>query len=174
MRVCFRFASDQTRPQFEDPAGPNYTTITASNSAVLTYHYDPKGNVRPWDRTLYIKVVRGFLREGDTITIKFGDCSGGSPGMRLQTFCEDSYEFHTLIDPIATYNYQPMPDQPVIKIVPGKPDRYLAVAPTIRAVNEVFSINLRVKIISNRQTNAISVLSATASRKGLPDKVKFR
>ncbi|NBR38829.1 MAG: hypothetical protein EBT93_05300, partial [Alphaproteobacteria bacterium] len=43
MRVCFRFASDQTRPQFEDPAGPNFTTIVASNDAVLTYHYDPKG-----------------------------------------------------------------------------------------------------------------------------------
>jgi len=98
MRVCFRFASDQTRPQFEDPTGPNYTTITASNNAVLTYHYDPKGNVRPWDRTLYIKVVRGFLREGDSITITFGDRSGGSPGMRLQTFCEETYEFHTLID----------------------------------------------------------------------------
>ena len=91
MRVCFRFASDQTRPQFEDPAGPNYTSITASNNAVLNYHYDPKGNVRPWDRTLYIKVVRGFLRKGDTITIVFGDRSGGSPGMRLQTFCEESY-----------------------------------------------------------------------------------
>ena len=50
-----------------------------------------------------------FSSEGDSITIKFGDRSGGSPGMRLQTFCEDSYEFHTLIDPIATYNYQPMP-----------------------------------------------------------------
>ena len=143
MRVCFRFASDQTRPQFEDPQGPNYTTIQASNDAVLTYHYDPKGNVRPWDRTLYVKVVRGFLREGDTITITFGDRSGGSPGMRLQTFCEDSYEFHTLVDPIATFCYQPMPDQPVIKIIPGVPERYIAVAPTIRAVNERFSIKVK-------------------------------
>jgi len=143
MRVCFRFASDQTRPQFEDPAGPNYTTITASNNAVLNYHYDPKGNVRPWDRTLYIKVVRGFLREGDTITIVFGDRSGGSPGMRLQTFCEESYEFHTLIDPIATFCYQPMPDQPVIKIVPGKPERFLAIAPTIRAVGEPFDVKFK-------------------------------
>ena len=75
MRICFRFASDQTRPQFENPTGPNYTTIVASNNAVLNYHYDPKGNVRPWDRTLYIKVVRGFLKEGDTITVKFGDKS---------------------------------------------------------------------------------------------------
>ena len=23
MRICFRFASDQTRPQFENPTGPN-------------------------------------------------------------------------------------------------------------------------------------------------------
>ena len=143
MRVCFRFASDQTRPQFEDLKGPNYTTIEASNNAVLTYHYDPKGNVRPWDRTLYIKVVRGFLREGDKITITFGDRSGGSPGMRLQTFCEDSYEFHTLIDPIATYCYQPMPVQPVIKIIPGKPARYLAVAPTIRAIDESFLVKFK-------------------------------
>ena len=99
--------------------------------------------MRPWDRTLYIKVVRGFLREGDTISIKFGDRSGGSPGMRLQTFCEESYEFHTLIDPIATYNYQPMPVQPVIKIVSGKPDRFLAVAPTIRAVGESFAVKFK-------------------------------
>ncbi len=63
--------------------------------------------------------------------------------MRLQTFCEDSYEFHTLIDPIATYCYQPMPVQPVIKIIPGKPDRYLAVAPTIRAIDESFSIKFK-------------------------------
>ena len=143
MRVCFRFASDQTRPQFEDPKGPNYTTITASNDAVLTYHYDPKGNVRPWDRTLYIKVVRGFLREGDTITVTFGDRSGGSPGMRLQTFCEDSYEFHTLIDPIATFCYQPVPEQPTIKIIPGPPERYIAVAPSIRAVGETFAIKFK-------------------------------
>ena len=60
LRVCFRFASDQTKPQFENPKGPNYTTIEASNNAVLNYHYDPKGNVRPWDRTLYIKVVQGY------------------------------------------------------------------------------------------------------------------
>ena len=58
MRVCFRFASDQTRPQFADPTGPNYTTIPAPTNAVLTYHYDPKGNVRPWARTHYTIVVR--------------------------------------------------------------------------------------------------------------------
>lgn len=63
--------------------------------------------------------------------------------MRLQTFCEDSYEFHTLIDPIATYCYQPVPHQPTIRIVPGAPERYLAIGPTIRAVGERFSVKFK-------------------------------
>ncbi len=143
MRICFRFASDQTRPQFDDPKRPNFSTVVASNGAVLQYHYDPKGNVRPWDRTLYIKVVKGFLREGDTITVTFGDTSKGSPGMRLQTFCEDTFEFHTLIDPIATYCYQPVPHQPVIKIVSGPPEVYLAVAPTLIRTGTPFALKMK-------------------------------
>ncbi|MCB1490954.1 MAG: DUF3604 domain-containing protein, partial [Rhodobiaceae bacterium] len=54
LRVCFRFASDQGNPQFDDPAGANYCTVEASNGAVLQLRFDPKGNVRPWDRTLWI------------------------------------------------------------------------------------------------------------------------
>ena len=143
LRICFRFASDQTRPQFENPEGPNYTIIEASNNAVLEHRYDPKGNVRPWDRTLYIKVVHGFLKEGDTISIRFGVTDHGSPGMRLQTFCEDSFEFHVLVDPIATFTYQPLPEQPKIKIVPGERERFLAVIPTLRRAGETFALKFK-------------------------------
>ena len=73
---------------------------------MLDLRFDPKGNIRPWDRTLSIKVVRGYLRAGDRITIRLGDPRQGSPGMRLQTFCEDSFEFRVLVDPIATFNFQ--------------------------------------------------------------------
>ncbi|MEZ5905248.1 MAG: hypothetical protein R3C69_09160 [Geminicoccaceae bacterium] len=103
---------------------------------MLQTRFDPKGNIRPWDRTLWIKVVKGFLEEGDTITIRFGDTSGGSPGLRLQTFCEESFEFRVLADPIATFNFQTLPVQPIIRIVPGPPDRYVAVLPTLRAVGQ--------------------------------------
>ena len=162
MRICFRFACDQTRPQFDDPKRPNYTTVVASNSAVLQYHYDPKGNVRPWDRTLYIKVVKGFLQEGDTITVTFGDTRQGSPGMRLQTFCEDSFEFHTLIDPIATYCYQPVPDQPTIQIVPGAPEAYVAVVPTLLAMGTAFALKTRAKINGATRPTSAMRLSACA------------
>lgn len=177
LRICFRFASDQTRPQFENPEGPNYTTITASNSAVLQYHYDPKGNVRPWDRTLYIKVVRGFLREGDSITVTFGDTSGGSPGMRLQTFCEDSFEFHTLVDPIATYCYQPLPEQPTIRIVPGAPESYVAVVPTLRRVGEPFALKFKAEDRWGNPSDKCDVtlrLESDVAIDGLPETVRLK
>ncbi|WP_319633583.1 DUF3604 domain-containing protein [Pelagibius marinus] len=176
LRICFRFASDQTRPQFENPQGPNYTTIVASNSAVLQYHYDPKGNVRPWDRTLYIKVVRGFLREGDTITVTFGDRSRGSPGMRLQTFCEDSFEFHTLVDPIATYCYQPLPEQPTIRIVPGAPESFVAVLPTLRRCGETFALKVRAEDLWGNPTDkcdAVLRLESNLPVAGLPETLRL-
>lgn len=143
LKVVFRFAGDQTRPQLDDPARPNYVTVKASNNAVLEARYDPKGNVRPWDRCLYIKVVHGFLEEGDKITITFGDTSGGSPGMRLQTFCEDTFEFRVLVDPIATYTYVPVVSQPHIAIIPGAPVNWRVVVPTLRRPDEPFSLRIK-------------------------------
>ena len=121
MKIVHRFASDMGRPQFDNPSGPNYVTAEASNGAVLHVEYDMKRNIRPWDKTLYIKVVRGFLREGDQIIVRFGDPRQGSPGIRVQTFCEHTFEFRVLVDAIATYNYVELPVQPEIAIVPGKP-----------------------------------------------------
>ncbi|MEO1000144.1 MAG: DUF3604 domain-containing protein, partial [Pseudomonadota bacterium] len=143
LRVCFRFASDQSNPQFDDPAGANFCTVEASNAAVLQVRWDPKGNVRPWDRTLWIKVVKGYLTAGDTITIRFGATDHGGPGMRLQTFCEDTFEFRVLADPIATFNFQPLPEQPMIEIGPGTPERFLAVLPTRRRPGEAFALKLK-------------------------------
>ena len=143
LRVCFRFASDQGNPQFDDPAGANYCTVEASNGAVLQLRWDPKGNVRPWDRTLWIKVVKGFLQEGDTIAIRFGVTDHGGSGMRLQTFCESTFEFRVLVDPIATFNFQPLPVQPTIAIVPGLPAKYVAMLPTLRRPGAPFSLKIK-------------------------------
>ncbi len=90
LKVVQRFASDMGKPQLDDPTAANYVTVEASNGAMLACHYHGKQNIRPWDKTLYIQVVRGFLREGDRITVRFGDPRRGSPGMRQQTFCEDT------------------------------------------------------------------------------------
>ena len=165
------------KPQFENPAEPNYTTIVASNNAILKYDYDPKGNVRPWDKTIYIRVVEGYLTEGDTITVIFGERSGGSPGMRIQTFCEESYEFHSLIDPIATRCYQPVINQPIIKIISGKPERFIAVAPTLRRTNEEFSIKFKGEDLWGNPSNKCEdtfYLKSNVDVQGLPEKVNIK
>lgn len=143
IRVVWRFATDQTNPQFEDPTAAGYTEVVASNNAVLQARFDPKGNIRPWDRTLQIKIVKGFMKEGDTITIRFGLTDQGSPGMRLQTFCEKRFEFRVLVDPIATYNFQPLPVQPAIAIVPGAATTWVAVLPTICEINKPFALRIK-------------------------------
>ena len=174
LRICFRFASDQSKPQFEDPKGLNYTTVVASNGAVLNFRYDAKGNVRPWDKTLYIKVVEGFLKEGDTITITFGETLGGSLGMRLQTFCEDSYEFHTLIDPIATFCYQPVLEQPEIKIVSGQPYRFIAIIPSICTTDINFAIRIKGEDLwgnPSDQCTETFILKSKVKIKGLPKSI---
>ena len=143
IKIVHRFASDMARPQWTDPKAPNYTTVEASNGAVLEVQYDFKRNIRPWDKTLFIRVMRGFLREGDRITVRFGDPRQGSPGMRVQTFVEPTFEFRVLADPFATYNYAELPQQPTIAIVAGPPVAWKAILPTLRGCGQTFRLGLK-------------------------------
>lgn len=172
IRVVWRFATDQTNPQFDDPKAAGYTEVVASNNAVLEARFDPKGNIRPWDRTLQIKVVKGFMKEGDTITIRFGVTEQGGPGMRLQTFCESRYEFRVLVDPIATYNFQTLPEQPAISIVPGAPESWVAVVPSTITNGEAFSLKIKAEDTWGNPTNkAATTLTPKTNQavENLPD-----
>ena len=176
IKIVHRFASDMGKPQFDDPAAPNFVTAEASNGAVLDVRFDGKMNIRPWDKTLYIKVVRGFLREGDRIVVRFGDPRQGSPGMRLQTFCESTFEFRVLVDAIATCDYVELPAHPEIAIVPGPPFRWKAILPTERAAGERFRLSLKGEDAwgnpSDRCGLAVS-LRANIAVDGLPETVRF-
>jgi hypothetical protein len=143
IKIVQRFAGDMGRPQWSDPKAANYTTVEASNGAVLDVRYDPKMNIRPWDKTLFIRVVRGFLNEGDTITVRFGDRRQGSPGMRMQTFVESTFEFRVLADPFATYNYVELPHQPTFPVVAGPPVQWKAVLPTLHKCGEGFRLGFK-------------------------------
>ena len=177
IKVVHRFASDMGRPQFDNPKAPNYTTVEASNGAVLHVEYDPKRNIRPWDKTLYIKVVRGFLREGDQIIVRFGDRRQGSPGIRLQTFCESTFEFRVLVDAIATYNYVELPEQPTIAIVPGPPVHYQAILPTARTLSHPLRLCLKGVDRWGNPSNLCDTtlyLKSNLKVQGLPNSIQFK
>lgn len=143
IKVVHRFASDMGRPQFTDPKGWNYTTVEASNGAVLEVEYDGKRNIRPWDKTVFIRVVRGFLREGDQIILRFGDRRQGSPGIRVQTFTEATFEFKVLVDAFAAYQYTEIEQSPVISIVAGPPVAFKAILPTLVRAGEAFKLGFK-------------------------------
>ncbi len=143
IKLVHRFASDMGRPQMADPKAANYVSVEASNGAVLAVDFDGKQNIRPWDKTIYIKVVRGFLRKGDQIVMRLGDRRQGSPGIRVQTFCEDTFEFRIIVDAIATYNYVELPEQPVVSIVSGPPVLWKAILPTERKTGTLFRLCLK-------------------------------
>lgn len=143
LKICWRFASDQARPQFDAPDQPNYVTAEASNDATLALRFDVKQNTRPWDRTLYIKVVQHFLREGDTITVRFGDPRQGCPGLRMQSFADPHFSLRVLVDPIATYTYVEVPGVPALPIVPGTAAAWRAVLPSWRAVGAHVALGIR-------------------------------
>jgi Protein of unknown function (DUF3604) len=144
IKIGFRFATDFGPVQFSDPAGPGFTTAEASNGATLEAKWEFKRNIRPWSRSLYVGVAKDFLAPGDTITVRFGDRRFGSPGIRVQTYCETAFEFHVLADPIATYDYIALPKSPTIGIVPGPGTKWFAILPTLVPVGE--KVRLAIKV----------------------------
>jgi hypothetical protein len=165
------------KPQFTDPKGWNYVTAEASNGAVLELRYEQKGNIRPWDKTILIRVQRGFLREGDSITVRLGDRRGGSPGLRMQTFQETDFEFKVLVDAFATYNYVELPQQPTIAIVAGPPVLYKAVLPTVRRVGEEFSLGFKGEDKWGNPSHLVEgafTLRASLPVAGLPARIEAR
>ena len=177
LKIVQRFASDAGRPQFNDPKGWNYVTAEASNGAVLELRYEQKGNIRPWDRTLLIRVQRGFLREGDTITVRLGDTRGGSPGLRMQTFHEPTFEFKVLVDAFAAYNYVELPVQPVVAIVAGPPVLYKAILPTVRRAGQTFSLGFKGEDKWGNPSHLVDgtfALRANVPVAGLPASIEVR
>lgn len=177
IKIVHRFASDMGRPQFTDPMGWNYTTVEASNGAVLEVQYDGKRNIRPWDKTLFIRVVRGFLREGDRIIVRFGDRRHGSPGIRVQTFHEPTFEFRVLVDAWATYNYVELPEQPCISVVAGPPVLYKAIVPTLRKRGQPFRLGFKGEDKWGNPSDKVNLTVRFASDvkiEGLPERVTIK
>ena len=176
IKIGFRFATDFGPVQFTDPKAQGYTTVEASNGATLEAKWEFKRNIRPWSRSLYIGVVKDFLAPGDTITIRFGDRRFGSPGIRLQTYCESEFQFRVFADPIATYDYVALPESPRIAIVPGPGVRWRAVLPTLVRAGEPFRLSVKADDKWGNPSNVIDSTLRLASDGpigGLPATARF-
>jgi hypothetical protein len=139
LKISWRTTSDMSKPQFDEPQRANFTTVEASNGAKLDVWFD-RLNVRPYANTLLIRVARGHLRPGDTLTIRLGDRRQGSPGLRLQTNVEERVELRTWVDAFATYEFCELPAQPAFDLVAGPVAGWKAIWPSLVVVGEPFRL----------------------------------
>jgi hypothetical protein len=145
VKIAFRDVGDFGMPQFADPAAPNYCTVRATGDCHIVARWDPKGNTRAWSKALYLQVTRGYLDRGQQIVLVLGETCGGSQGWRVQSFCEHTFEFKTLVDPIATYQFKELPSSPELQIVAGEPARAVCIAPSQTRVGESFVAHLKLE-----------------------------
>jgi hypothetical protein len=115
LKLCFRYYSDWDL-QTADAGGRDFASARvlsrsllggacadgAATAQRLTTRYDVKGGERPFQKSLLIHVVDGYLRPGDVIEIRLGDRRFGGPGTRVQTFVEDEFELHLFVDALGT------------------------------------------------------------------------
>jgi hypothetical protein len=141
--IARRSLCDSERPQFDDPKGSGYTTVTTTGSVCLSVRYHEASNIYPWRKTLQIDVFDGKLTEGDKVTVTFGDRSGGGLGNRIQTYPESKHIMNVLVDRYGTGKYEKVKDLPHISIVGGPAVKIQVVCPSDLVAGQPGTITVR-------------------------------
>ncbi len=128
VRLALRSVTDWATPQFNDPHAENYVSVHASRPVTLTPSYE-LGGIRPWTKTMTVRVSSGALAQGDRLTIVLGDRLSGGPGMRAQTYPQRFFSFKLQIDPFGTGLYEHVADLG-FPIVGGRATQLVLVAPS--------------------------------------------
>jgi len=176
IRIVFRFTADGGALQMDNPAALNYVTATSSNGVPLTLRFDVNGHQRPWYQALTITITRGYLREGDSITVVYGDTRHGSPGLRLQSLCETAFTWRVFADVCATGHYVPIVHSPSIRIVPGPPAVWKAVLPSLRRPGEPFRLGIKAEDSYGNPSDQVDAeirLRPSTAIEGLPETCRF-
>ena len=141
IKIAQRLACDMQPVQFSDPAAPAYCTVQTNGAAKLASRFAPKGHERPWMIwCVVIDVYDGSLAPGDTVTVVLGERSGGSPGIRVQTFVESAHEFRVFVDPTNAAVARAVADSPKFPIVAGEAVELVCIAPSQAVVGEAVEV----------------------------------
>ncbi len=174
LKVAMRLASDWGTPQSSDPRGDDYLTVSTTGQARLEAWYDPKGHLRPWFRTVVIRVFDGSLTEGDKAFIRIGDRSGGSRGSRAQSFVERGFEFKLLVESFETGLFVEVPGSTRFDIVAGPPHRLVVLGPSQVAPGQPFAVTGKAEDCWGNPCDGYAGTVELCGAEGLPDRYTFR
>jgi hypothetical protein len=145
--VANHFQTGTPDYQATDPAAESYVTIRSSNPEVSFesgsfpvsgMHGGFRG---PLDQLVF-RVAVGTLQPGDTVTITYGDQSGGGPGVLIPDFVSDEMPYPIYVNLDGSDLWYSLPVQP-IRVVAGSVAGVHGFAPTIVATGEPFDISVR-------------------------------
>ncbi|KAK4688419.1 hypothetical protein P7C73_g1697, partial [Tremellales sp. Uapishka_1] len=128
--------------QTSDPLAANYVSAEyeaadlhpgqlPSTVESLSVRFDQKGHERPFQKSIIVDVVDGFLNVGDKIHIRLGDRRAGGPGTRVQTFVEKDFRFRFYVDPVGTSRFAAVPTDIKLQILPGPAVKLVLIAPRL-------------------------------------------
>ena len=152
------------RLQTEDPARAGYVSIRSSNPKARFTASEPWGQWTSFitRRTINFRLSGAVLEPGDTVTITFGDRSGGGPGMRLQEWSNDRVTLTTLLD-LEGAGWVLTPEWPSLEVIGQEEIEYVnAIAPSVVEPGERFTLAVRsedrFKNLASGVTGALEVL----------------
>jgi hypothetical protein len=145
--VARHFMSNQGLYQTSNPEGDNYVTIKSSNP---TARLAPNtrslqgmhGGFRRGAPGLFFELKEGELKQGDTVTITYGDRSGGSRGFKVQTYSNDAFPLPLYVNLKGNRDLYTLPMQ-TYRVGGGPVFGVCGFAPSIVTPGEKFEISVR-------------------------------
>lgn len=158
--VARQFMADFGGFQTEDDTADSYISIASSRANVRFSRSTlpmsgMHGGFRGATDSLVFRVTSGRLTEGDTVTITYGDTSGGSRGLLMPNFSSDRMPLPLYVDFDGSGMPVSLPIQPIV-IVGGEVAGVHGFAPSVAATGEVFTLTVRAEDrFYNRATGPI-------------------
>ena len=146
--------------QTDDPAGEGFVTIDTTD-ADSVFEVDgimasgPHGGFRSPQPALVFRLESGRLDPGETVTVTYGDTSGGGPGLRLPSTSGERMPLPLYVDLDGSREWRPLPIQPFV--VTGTTVAGVhGFAPSIVEPGETFELSVRAEDrFFNRATGPI-------------------
>ena len=145
--VARHFSVNSGPFQTEDPAGDGYVTI-ATTDAEATFETDvymargPHGGFRAPAPALVFRVASGRLDPGETVTITYGDTSGGGPGLLMTSTSSARMPLPLYVDLDASGEWRPLPLLP-FAVSGTRVAGVHGFAPSSVAPGEAFELSVR-------------------------------
>ena len=158
--VARHFSVNSGPFQTEDPARDGYVTI-ATSDADAAFETDvymargPHGGFRAPEPALVFRLASGQLDPGETVTITYGDRSGGGPGLVMTSTSSARMPLPLYVDLDASGEWRPLPLLPFV-VTGTRVAGVHGFAPSIVEPGEPFELSVRAEdAFFNRATGDV-------------------